>query len=131
MIDKIIEKQKRNKSETNNISIKRKKTYIPAHYIDDNSQKLARTFAKYDYQLAFRTSNDIYNNLKISNTKKKSIYEKAGIYRYQCQSAHSTEYNVQCNKKYIGFTSRSFEHRYIGHTGHSQYSNPNSIVANT
>ena len=70
MIDKIIGKQKRNKSETNSVSIRRKETYIPAHYTYDNSQKVVRTFANYDYQLAFRTSNDIYNNSKISNTKK-------------------------------------------------------------
>ena len=79
MIDKIVEKQKGNKSKTRNISIKMKTTYMPAHYID-NCQKLARTFAKYDYQLAFRTNNDIYNNLKISSPKKKSIYEKSGVY---------------------------------------------------
>ena len=35
-------------------------------------KKNTQTFAKYDYQLAFRTNNNIYNNLKISYTKKKS-----------------------------------------------------------
>ena len=64
-----------------------------------------------------------------NSTKKENIYEKAGVYQYQCQPENSTECNVQCNKKYIGFTSRSFKHRYIEHTKYSQHSNPNSTVA--
>ena len=64
MIDKIIKEQKEIKQITHQSKIR--KPNIPGHYNDDNSQNLARTFTKYDYQLAFRTSNDIYSNLKIN-----------------------------------------------------------------
>ena len=67
-----------------------------------NTHKLANTFRKHKYKIAYRTNNTIKKHINDTNTDIDK-YNKTGVYKLNCNN---------CNSFYIGQTGRSFSSRY-------------------
>jgi hypothetical protein len=65
---------------------------------------IAKLFRDTHIRIAFRTQNTIENILKYK--PKTNIYNKSGIYQMKC---------MECPKKYVGQTGRTFNIRYKEH----------------
>lgn len=82
------------------------KKYITLTYRDHTTNKIARTFSKNGYSIAFRTTNKLGNIIKQSNNTNNDKYDSPGVYKLNCND---------CNKFYIGQTKRNFKTRYKEH----------------
>ena len=76
--------------------------YITLTYYNSNTHRIANTFRKYNYKIAYTTNNTIKRHIKDID-----IYNKTGVYKLKCND---------CNKFYIGQTGRSFSSRFSEHT---------------
>lgn len=123
LIDNLIKKHQRKKRQSEPQEPPQYK-FIATEYIDSNSSKIAKTFKKYNCQLAFKTKNNIGMHIHNTTTQQIPVYKKSGVYQYVCHPS-----NPACNKTYIGHTARSFEERFKEHTAHSRHTNPSSTVA--
>ena len=74
-------------------------------YHNSNTHKLANTFRKHKYKIAYRTNNTIKKHISDTNTDIDK-YNKTGVYKLNCND---------CNSFYIGQTRRSFLSRYSEH----------------
>jgi hypothetical protein len=66
--------------------------------------KVINLFKCTDLNIAFRTCNTIYNQLRDRSTRTNT--DSSGIYKLQCKT---------CNKSYVGQTGRSIAIRYLEH----------------
>ena len=96
-------KNKNNKTQ-NTINTQHNK-YITLTYHNSYTHKIANTFRKHKYKIAYRTTNIITKHINNTNTDIDK-YNKTGVYKLNCND---------CNSFYIGQTGRSFSSRYSEH----------------
>ena len=89
------------------------------------NRAIRKTFNKSDYKISFRTKNNafrIINNKILSKDHGPGQdFEKAGIYRIDC---------TDCEKFYIGQTSRNFKIRFKEHIQALKSGNKTSMKSN-
>jgi hypothetical protein len=88
-------------------------------YSTKEVRKITKLFRDTHIQIAFRTQNTIENILKYKT--KTDIYNKSGIYQMKC---------MECPKKYVGQTGRTFNIRYKEHIHDIRSNNGNTGYAN-
>ena len=71
-------------------------------YHNSNTHKIANTFRKHKYKIAYRTNNTIKKHINDTNTDIDK-YNNTGVYQLNCND---------CNSFYLGQTGRSFSSRY-------------------
>ena len=96
---------------------KQRKKLITFTYHSPLMHKVINLFKRTDLNIAFRTSNTIYNQLW--DTSPQNKINSSGIYRLQCKA---------CNKSYVGQTGRSIE---IRHREHIRYIKKKTLSQNT
>ena len=108
IIDNIIRKikQRVNKQKnTQNTTPQEHKKYITLTYENKNTHKIASSFRKQKYNVAYRTENTLQRHLNTQTTQANK-YNQTGVYKLTCNG---------CDKFYIGQTGRSFQTRYKEH----------------
>lgn len=100
-IDKLLE-PKQPKEDNNQDNLNRFATFT---YIGKNTYLLTNYFKKLGLQISFKTSNNIYRNLR-QRSQDQDIYNHSGVYKLTCPD---------CNNSYIGQTGRTLRDRYKEH----------------
>ena len=120
IIDKIIQKKKYKKA----ISLvyplqKDYKQFNSVTYIGEPSKKLKKLLSKFNCNVAYKTNNNLSKYIK--NNKQKVIKDqKPGVYKLNCNN---------CNKFYIGKTTRNFKLRISEHKRSFKYKKQDSNYA--
>ena len=107
-INAIINKQLNVKNDLNiPQKCKKQNKYVSITFFNNFSNKIGHIFRKHGLEPGFKTTNSIGKKL-LSNKKSYNIdpYNNAGIYAISCND---------CNKKYIGKTTRNFKTRFKEH----------------
>jgi hypothetical protein len=117
IIDTLIHKKQ--KKRQNNTPEDKHQKWAIFTYSTKEVRKITKLFRDAHIRIAFRTQNTIKNILKYK--PKTDIYNKSGIYQMKC---------MECPKKYVGQTGRTFNIRYKEHihdirtnNGNTEYSN--------
>lgn len=116
LIDNLIRKTKYNLHKPQDHSINKK--YIPFCYVNKFSETIGNIFKNNGFQPGYKL------NRKPIQGEKQSIDKKQdkGVYLIECNNGD------KCDKKYVGYTNRSFYQRFKEHNATKQV-NPTSIVA--
>ena len=116
-------KNKYNRPATNNcsesISNRSKTNFLLLHYTDENSLKIGSIFKKFGINPAYKIKRQNLNK-KTQVTPKE---EGKGVYMITCNAGEEV-----CNKKYIGYTDRTFHKRFNEHAA-KNHRKPSSVVA--
>ncbi|KAJ4430754.1 hypothetical protein ANN_19345 [Periplaneta americana] len=106
IIDNIIRKTKQNhKKQKNTTQTHEHKKYFTLTYENRNTHKIAISFKKLNYNIAYRTNNTLQKHLNTQTTQTNK-YNHSGVHKLKCNT---------CNNVYIGQTGRSFQTRYKEH----------------
>ena len=102
-------KQATNKDQTNRTSTNnQKKFYIVVPYYSRLSESIKKICSKYGVQVYFKRGTTIKNLLMSPKDKDPIQKQSRVIYRYKCD-------RVDCDKEYIGESSRTFGERFKEH----------------
>ena len=105
LINKLHKRILNTKSKTHKTNSTQPSKYITLTYYNSNTHKIANTFRKHNYKVAYRTNNTIRKHINNTN-KDTDTYSKTGVYKLNCND---------CHQFYIGQMGRSFSSRFSEH----------------
>ena len=94
--------------------------YITLTYHNKHTHKIASTFHKLKYKVAYRTTNTVKKHLQPNICSNIDKHQNSGIYKLICND---------CPKFYIGQTGRNFQTRYFEHIKDIKNIHPKSSFA--
>ena len=90
LVNKIYKRILSTKNKTHQTNNTQPSKYITLTYYNSNTHKIANTFRKHNYKIAYRTNNTIKKHINFN--KDTDTYSKTGVYKLNCND---------CNQFYI------------------------------
>lgn len=118
MITNMIRKVKMNLLNKENSNKINNEKFVPFGYTNKNSELIGNIFKKSSFYPGYKINKQYPWKNRVSRSKE----QQRGVYLIKCDD------NIGCEKRYIGYTNRTFKERFKEHSAQHQ-KNPTSVFA--